>query len=400
MNEENTQQALTVHEPQDAVHQPPQNIVALTAGQARIEAVANTLAKAYEKASTLNLTPEEATALMADFPDEAVRSGARGDANLLYLEHAFVRQRMLEVFGPGQWSIINRRSWLDETGGWLYADVVLVCRGCFVGECIGAMRYSSRNARINYADAVKGAESDALGRICGTALGVGLQLWKKGFSEGWFVRQKAPKRSGPYQQPTQAVKAPLRANVEPNQATTATVLPAKEATEATRDWMIKQLLGQFGEETVRGYAIYKKWILPDVETIWDTPLHFVVTTKEALGEVVRDLEKWVKLEEGPNAETEEELPPDIANAVITLPRKGMKRVDYIKNPDTIGSLYEAAKNGDESARTRLFGVAENWTVNEWKDDKGQMRPPNKDDVESRHKLDLFMQWREINGKND
>jgi hypothetical protein len=42
-------------------------------------------------------------------------------------------------------------------------------------------------------------------------------------------------------------------------------------------------------------------------------------------------------------------------AIVPIPRKGMKRDEYLKNPDTIGSLYDARKD-DEDARKRLWGL--------------------------------------------
>lgn len=188
----------------------------VTAAQARVEGIAATLTAAYAKASTLKIDDAETAELTAPFPDEAVRRGAGGDPNLLYIEHAWVRERLHQVFKPGKWALINRRTWFDEVQGFMYAECVLVIRGCFVGEAIGAQRYSARNARLNYSDAVEGAQSEALRRIAGKYLGVGLQLWKKSWCDGWFARQKGG--NAPTSEPTTATPSPEQAPSAPPSA--------------------------------------------------------------------------------------------------------------------------------------------------------------------------------------
>ena len=90
-------QAVTVRDAVAAVErlsEPPAK-PQVTAAQAKIEAVAQLTAAAYSKASELKLTPEEIKALQADFPDEAFKSGAAGKEALIYIEHAFLRDRLI-----------------------------------------------------------------------------------------------------------------------------------------------------------------------------------------------------------------------------------------------------------------------------------------------------------------
>src|SRR6185369_3356162 len=86
----------------------------ITPAQAKIDAVANLTMKAYERASTLQLTPEEIAGLKADFPDEAFKPGAGGKEHLIYIEHAFLRDRLTEVLGLGQWAIVPRNRWAED----------------------------------------------------------------------------------------------------------------------------------------------------------------------------------------------------------------------------------------------------------------------------------------------
>ncbi len=176
----------------------------------RTEAVASLLHTAYEKASTLELSPQERQQLLAEFPDEAVRRGAGGDDDLIYIEHAYIRERLLQVFGPGAWSEVPRRIWGEDIrtskggmGTRLYADVVLLIRGCYVGEAIGAGTFYKDNPKQNYSDAAEAAQSEAVRRIANKKLGIGIQVYKKAWCEAWKERQNKPK-SPAFTQPAPA----------------------------------------------------------------------------------------------------------------------------------------------------------------------------------------------------
>jgi hypothetical protein len=213
-------QAVAVREQQAAAIPPP---AALTPAQAKVDAVANLTMKAYERAATLVFAPEEIAALEEQFPDEAFKLGAGGDANLIYIEHAHLRDRLNKVFKPGQWAIIPRNRWGEdfETDGGkkatrIYVEAMLVIRGAFVAEAVGDMVYYHGNAKTNYGDAVEGAKSACL-RRCAKELGIGLQAWKKDFCEGWKARNNgqrpppAPPASRPAAAPQPAARpAPAR----------------------------------------------------------------------------------------------------------------------------------------------------------------------------------------------
>ena len=180
----------------------------MTSEQAKIQAVADLTHAAYSRASQLALTPDEQKALQADFPDEAFKPGAAGKENLIYVEHAFLRDRFNQVFGPGQWAIIPRSRWSEEyttdknkEAVRVYVEAMFLIRGCFVAEAVGDMSYYPNNASQNYGDAVEGAKTAAL-RRCAKELGVGLQAWKKDWCEGWWKRRNGAGRSGGGSTPT------------------------------------------------------------------------------------------------------------------------------------------------------------------------------------------------------
>jgi hypothetical protein len=227
----------------------------VTAVQSKVEAVANLTFKAYERASTLVLTPEESKALQEPFPDSDFRTGAAGKDNLIYLEHAALRDRLNKVLGIGQWSIIPRSRWaVDGVSGngkamsTVYVEAMLIVRGAYVSEAVGDMVYYPDSAAQNYGDAVEGAKTAAL-RRCTKEFGVGLQAWSKDWTEGWWHRRNTPRTQLPVNTPPPVVavklspkpkaapvapQAPAAAPVNP--PATPVSSPAKEIEQVKAEW--------------------------------------------------------------------------------------------------------------------------------------------------------------------
>lgn len=273
----------------DATLGPQSSPVLMTSAQAKVDAVAAITMTAYQRASQLVLTPEEVAGLKADFPDEAFKPGAAGKEHLLYLEHPFLRDRLDAVIGMGQWAIVPRSRWAEQfrtakgtEASRVYLEGMLLIRGCFVAESIGEMEYYPNNASQNYGDACEGAESACLRRCC-KKLGIGLQAWKKDWCDGWWQRRRnGSKPSTPVQTPQapkNATKAPLRPNGGP-----------REATEATRQWMLKELQ-LYGEVLLHEYAT-KNGILLDTEDISEWPLNKVPTSKDELRKLMKSIEDF------------------------------------------------------------------------------------------------------------
>ncbi len=178
---------------------------------------------------------------------------------------------------------------------------------------------------------------------------------------------------------------------EQKPAKPADVLPPKP-TEKTRQWAL-DALSAYPREIIDGWLKMMKWL--DESGQWK--LDHVPTSKAALKEIESEIAAYAANQnhgsENQNNCSDSGLPPEIADAVITIPRKGMKRDEYMKNPDTIGSLYAASKSGDESAGHRLFGMANNFVPEGWNG-----HPPRQDDIDCRKALDAFMDWREARGE--
>jgi hypothetical protein len=81
--------------------------------------------------------------------------------------------------------------------------------------------------------------------------------------------------------------------------------------------------------------------------------------------------------------------------IVPLPRKGMKRNDYLNSPDTIGSLWEARHGDDEESqicRQRLWGLVNHYEAKGWVKRDGTQMPPNQVDIEFRKWLDVFAEF--------
>lgn len=390
MNQETQSEAVLVPDDNKIVAGPkPEQ----TAAQAKVDAVAALTLSAYQKAATLELTPEESAKLQADFPDDAFQTGAAGKENLIYIEHAHLRDRFNSVFGMGKWAIVPRNRWAEPfvtqrgtQGERVYVEAMLVVRGCFVGEAVGAMEYYPKNESQNYGDAVEGAKTAAF-RRCAKEFGVGLQAWKKEWCQGWWDRRKGVK---PVQTPVSRPQtAPATPVTTPKPAKKSDVLP-KEATAATRTWFLEELTAYESAE-VMAYAQEKAILLP-TEQFSDWPLSKVPTSKLALREWMKDFEDWRSTGLKNMNPPEYDQTEAFWDVIVPIPHKGEKRDEYLKNPDTIRSLYDAMKTGDGDAQSRLWGFANHYQPKGWTKKDGTEMPPGDADLKFREALDAFIDW--------
>jgi hypothetical protein len=296
---------------------PPSTMVdatPITPEQAKVNAVAELTMKAYSKASELKLTPEEIAALEADFPDEAFRTGASGKADLIYIEHAALRERLNRVIGNGQWAIIPRKRWGEDftipatrdkaavEACRIYVEAMLMIRGCFVAEAVGDMVYYKNNQTQNYGDAVEGAKTAAL-RRCAKEVGIGLQAWKKSWCDGWLARnrgggqrppQNAPGRSGGSQSSApRPAAAPAPQPAPRPAATTAQVATPQPPQEADRDQRFRFLSSLSSQrDLVTEYLVKKGWIQPG-QNLEDLPNKYVPTIKSQYDSFVAEFQAYV-----------------------------------------------------------------------------------------------------------
>jgi len=161
--------------------------------EARSEAVGSLLASGYAQASTLKLTEAESKALQAPFGDEAVRGGAKGDDRILYISHIHVSDRLNSVLGIGQWCIVKRNQRAEQVKTVdgkpltrIYYEGVMLIRGAFVTEAIGVGQYHPNNPKEDYGTGLESAMSDCITRCC-KRLGIGSQVWDKGYCDKWLL---------------------------------------------------------------------------------------------------------------------------------------------------------------------------------------------------------------------
>jgi hypothetical protein len=85
--------------------------------------------------------------------------------------------------------------------------------------------------------------------------------------------------------------------------------------------------------------------------------------------------------------------------IVPIPYKGQKREAYMKNPETIGELFEARHDTDEESnakRQRLWGFLNHFEAKGWTKRDGTHMPPSDTDIKFRKALDAFGDWFEKN----
>lgn len=82
------------------------------------------------------------------------------------------------------------------------------------------------------------------------------------------------------------------------------------------------------------------------------------------------------------------------DVIIPIPRKGMKKVEYEKHPDTIGALYDIRHGSDDesqAARQRLWGLVNNFDPQP-REFNGKTYQPSDADYRCRDALDAFAEY--------
>lgn len=206
------------------------------------------------------------------------------------------------------------------------------------------------------------------------------------------------------------------------------------ATEQTRQWMIRELAecGPLAAEFFQ--KLTDPCPLMPNEGLADLPLWAVPTSREAMAALKTAIAEFgnggqagwpykpARAPEptkaaGPLAETVAQAaicgnPPTeqseastewFMEIIVPVPRKGQKRADYMKHPDTIGSLFEARHGQDDAsqeARQRLWGFVNHYEPKGWTKTNGIQMPPSAGDLKFREALDAFAAWFEKTHPNE
>ncbi len=132
------------------------------------------------KMGNLELTDKEAETLYAPLDPNLIQVRPDG---LIYLPWTFYSRRLRDTFRM-QWAMVAMGE--PRTAGELVIwGFYLSVKGQIVGmPAMGECTYRSNNRTMSWGDAVEGAKSNALMRLC-KALGIGLELWDREFGERW-----------------------------------------------------------------------------------------------------------------------------------------------------------------------------------------------------------------------
>lgn len=186
--------------------------------------------------------------------------------------------------------------------------------------------------------------------------------------------------------------------------------PAAEATEDQKARWIATLkpLGQAALE----YARQQGWIMPPSDA--DDPgepleamsITWVPTTKAQADRILREIQAQMDgAELGPQTPQKPRrtaAAPHQSNDpqkqswygfIVPIPHKGEKRDEYLKHPDTLGSLYEA-RHDDEEARRRMFGFIAHYEPKGWQKRDGTEMPASESDKRFRIELDRLAEFME------
>lgn len=266
--------------------------------ESRTSEITAALLPAYQQASRLKITKAEAKRLTHSFPDKQVE--VRPNDGAIYIPHIFLSQRLNEVFGPGSWSLICREHYHDEEARMLYAEHILIIRGCFVGEAVGEHPFNSlTNAK--YGDALESSAAEALRRICGKRLSCGNQVWQPAYCQSWLDKFAEQKPGEIFDGRTTQKVMLWRKKGAKNALDPVSETPVARGRKARVDDNMRNIMLQvlciMGKENVLEYAIAKK-ILNKKQTLEDWPLDKVVASEKEVRAMELDIQAFFEAKGG------------------------------------------------------------------------------------------------------
>lgn len=144
--------------------------------------VQDEMTKLIPFAGTIEITEAQRKILFNPVKEEDVEIRPDG---LIYLPWMEYVSRLRDAFGIS-WAIIPKDMPKFE-GNHIFWSFYLMIQGKLAGFAIGEQQYHPSNATMTYGDAIEGAKSNALMRLC-KGLGISLELWKPSFVRGWKAK--------------------------------------------------------------------------------------------------------------------------------------------------------------------------------------------------------------------
>ena len=134
----------------------------------------------------LTIDDEAQVKLLTPFDENVIEIRPDG---LIYIPQTFIRKRLNDVFGVGQWQLYKENCTMINN---VYCfEGSLFIRGCFVATAMGQMEYHENNSFQKLPDVYESAKSDCLVRCC-KDLSIGNQCWQPEYTRVW-VNQFAVK---------------------------------------------------------------------------------------------------------------------------------------------------------------------------------------------------------------
>lgn len=218
---------------------------------------------------------------------------------------------------------------------------------------------------------------------------------------------------------------------------TAAAPPLRLASIVTRNWTLQELGKKFGpeaEDSIHEYLV-KAGMLLETENITELPPRWGAVNADQFKRLVDKIKGFLDGEKAerpypPNQEKQPADPKKGAKAtpprsepiepppqehegdpdpewwrdvIVPIPHKGEKRDDYMKNPETLGQLYDKTHEqtaDGQDARQRLFGFATHFEPKGWTKRSGEEMSASESDKAFRVALDAFMDWHEKNHPDD
>ena len=147
----------------------------------RVSDIQDQITSLIPLAGTIELTQDQELVLYAPVDEKMVEIRPDG---LIYLPWMEYVTRLRRVFGMS-WSLIPYGP-PKKLGNFIHWAFWLIVKGKPYGFAVGEQQYFE-NDRMTYGDALEGAKSNALMRLC-KGLGISLELWQPDFRRKWLEK--------------------------------------------------------------------------------------------------------------------------------------------------------------------------------------------------------------------
>lgn len=138
----------------------------------------------FQGASSLDLPKKIEAALRAPFTDAEYDVLPSGEC---YVSHVYVRRRLNEILGMGQWSFVPAGPPTAQDERIIVREYYFYVRQHFVRAVFGEAAYEKSNRRMSWGDALEAAYSNAITRGA-KDLNVASECWDRRWTSAWLKK--------------------------------------------------------------------------------------------------------------------------------------------------------------------------------------------------------------------